>query len=119
MIAAIIVVDDSSGRGRGRGLCILPHDQVIQTHLKVVSQSDDVVQVRLGRAGLPLLYRLAGDAHQVGQLLLRQSGFPPELVEPLMKFHDIDLLRWIWPGDRTMVRIAKKSGLGNQRLSAI
>ena len=63
-------------------------DKVIQGDVEVIRQGGEVVHVRLGCARLPLLYRLPGDVHDVGQFLLGKPGLTAELVETFTKFHE-------------------------------
>ena len=82
----VVVVDDGlSPAGRTVGAGIAAQDQIVQGHVKILGQGGQVVHVRPGRAALPLLHRLAGDAHHLRQVLLTQPPLPAQAVEPVLK----------------------------------
>ena len=64
-----------------------PRHQVVEGDMEVSSQGDQVIHVRAGRARLPLLYSLAGDAHQASELFLGESGLTAQVEQALLKIH--------------------------------
>ena len=74
---------DLGGRP-GRGGLHAPN-QVVQADLKKLGDGGQVIHIGPGGPGLPFLHGLAGDAHHVGQLLLRDAFGFAELIETLVK----------------------------------
>ena len=76
------------GGGRLRAL-----QKIVQGDAEIGADGHQVIHIGLGCAGFPLLDRLAGDTHDIGQLLLGDAPLLAEPVEPLLK-HRWFLLCW-------------------------
>ena len=81
------MVDNGGGDFLGIGLRLPAGDQIVQRDIEISGQGGQVVHVRPAAAGLPFLDRLPGHPQQIGQPLLTQPCFFPQLIETVLKFH--------------------------------